>query len=245
MNYYIYDGSFPGLLTAIYDAFYSNEKPDKISTVEFYQQGLFDNKIKIETDLNKSDRVYQAVKDKISLNSLRRVYNAYLSEEEGIASLILKYLILGFKMGKEIDDFLNNDIVNQICRVSSRVSKEKHLLLGLLRFKEIKNGVYYAPFEPDYNITSLIAPHFSKRLSDQDWIIHDRKRKIAAIYNKEEWVITEMDNPEKIIISEDEEFYQQLWKGFYKNIAIEERKNSTLQRQFMPKRYWKYLIEKY
>ncbi|MFP4662581.1 MAG: TIGR03915 family putative DNA repair protein [Halanaerobiales bacterium] len=244
MKYYIYDGSFPGLLTAIFDAFYSDEKPDKIITAEVYREGLFDNKVEIETELDKSDRVYQAIKDKISIHSLRNVYNTHLSEEEGIANLIFHYLILGFKMGKKIDNYLNNDIVNQICRVSSRVSKEKHLLLGLLRFKEIKNGVYYAPFEPDYNITSLIAPHFSKRLSDQDWIIHDRKRRIAAIYNKQEWVITEMNNPDKLVISEDEELYQRLWKGFYKSIAIKDRKNSRLQRQFMPRRYWKYLIEK-
>ncbi|MDR2407664.1 MAG: DUF4130 domain-containing protein, partial [Bacteroidales bacterium] len=38
--------------------------------------------------------------------------------------------------------------------------------------------------------------------------------------------------------------YQELWKTFWRAVAIQERKNPKLQRQFMPKRYWKYLIEK-
>ncbi len=244
MNYYIYDGSFPGVLTAVYEAFYTKEKPDKIITNENYQYGLFDNKIKIETDLDKSDRVYQAIKEKISLNSLRKIYNSYLSEEKNIAYLLYKYLKLGFKIGKRIDGYLNNDIVDQVSKISSRVSKEKHLILGLLRFKKVQGGVFYAPFEPDYNIISLIAPHFSQRLSDQNWVIHDRKRKIAAIYNKDEWLITEMDLPDKIFYTEEESFYQELWQGFYNSIAIKDRKNSRLQRQYMPKRYWKYLVEK-
>jgi len=244
MNYYIYDGSFPGMLTAVYEAFYRKEKPEKIITYQKYQHGLFENNIEIETDIDKSDRVYNAIKKKISINSLRKIYNVYLSEEKDIALLLYKYLKLGFKIGSRIDSYLNNDIVDQVSKISSRVSKEKHLILGLLRFKKIQGGVFYAPFEPDYNIISLIAPHFSQRLSDQDWIIHDRKRKIAAIYNKDEWLITEMENPDKIIYTEEESFYQELWQGFYNSIAIKDRKNPRLQSQYMPRRYWKYLVEK-
>ena len=44
-------------------------------------------------------------------------------------------------------------------------------------------------------------------------------------------------------ISEREKEYQQLWKTFFQTIAIEERKNPRLQMQFMPKKYWKDLVE--
>lgn len=244
MNYFIYDGSFPGLLTAIYEAFYSREKPDKILKVEEYQPGLFTNKILIKTDLTKSDRVYQAIKEKISVYSLKKIYHVYLSEKENIGFLVYQYLKIGFKMGKKIDSYLNNDIVDQVNKISSKVGREMHLILGLLRFKKIQGAVFYAPFEPDYNIISLIAPHFAWRLPDQNWIIHDKKRLLAAIYNKNEWVLTEMGNPPDLEIPEEEKFYQDLWQSFYRNITIESRKNPRLQCSFMPKRYWKYLIEK-
>ena len=44
-------------------------------------------------------------------------------------------------------------------------------------------------------------------------------------------------------ISETEKKYQELWTVFFKTIAIKERKNSRLQMQYMPKKYWKDLIE--
>ncbi|MFI5358815.1 MAG: TIGR03915 family putative DNA repair protein [Halanaerobiales bacterium] len=244
MNYLIYDGSFPGLLTAIYQAFKARIKIAGIILEEEYQAGLFSNKIIVETELDKSDKVYEAVKDKISPKSLRKIYRVYLSETENSGLLIYQYLQLGFRMGKKIDSYLHNDIVDRVNKIDRKVSKEAHLLLGLLRFRKIQGGVFYAPFEPDYNIITLLAPHFVRRLPDQDWIIHDRKRMLAAIYNREEWVLTELDSLPEPKITEEEKYYQALWQSFYKNVAIESRKNPRLQAQFMPRRYWDYLIEK-
>lgn len=244
MNYLIYDGSFPGLLTAIYQAFKARIKIAGIILEEEYQAGLFSNKIIVETELDKSDKVYEAVKDKISPKSLRKIYRVYLSETENSGLLIYQYLQLGFRMGKKIDSYLHNDIVDRVNKIDRKVSKEAHLLLGLLRFRKIQGGVFYAPYEPDYNIITLLAPHFVRRLPDQDWIIHDRKRMLAAIYNREEWVLTELDSLPEPKITEEEKYYQALWQSFYKNVAIESRKNPRLQAQFMPRRYWDYLIEK-
>ena len=36
---------------------------------------------------------------------------------------------------------------------------------------------------------------------------------------------------------------QELWKTFYKTVAIKERKNERCRMNFMPKKYWKYIIE--
>ena len=45
-------------------------------------------------------------------------------------------------------------------------------------------------------------------------------------------------------ITEKEKEYQILWKTFFDTISIKERKNSRLQMQFMPQKYWQDLIEK-
>lgn len=92
MIYYLYDGSFSGMLTAIYDAFYADDKPDKIIKEKDYQENLFAEKVNIETDKEKSDKVYQAIADKISSKSLRKVYYTYLSEKEDRGTVIYKYL---------------------------------------------------------------------------------------------------------------------------------------------------------
>ena len=48
----------------------------------------------------------------------------------------------------------------------------------------------------------------------------------------------------KALLEEGEDFYQKLWKLYYKQITIQERKNLRLHRQFLPRRFWKYLPEK-
>ncbi|MBQ2881820.1 MAG: DUF4130 domain-containing protein, partial [Clostridia bacterium] len=37
--------------------------------------------------------------------------------------------------------------------------------------------------------------------------------------------------------------FADLWKQYYRTVAISSRKNERLRRQYMPRRYWKYLIE--
>ncbi|MDI3546881.1 MAG: hypothetical protein PWR10_533 [Halanaerobiales bacterium] len=243
MIYYIYDGSFEGLLTAIYEAFYHDVKPDMILKRSDYQENLFAERVEIVTERNKSDRVYNAVREKISSRSLRKIYYAFLSEIKGVETRIYHYLQLGFKIGRKIDGHLTDDTVLELNRISNKVGLERHRLLGLIRFRRLDNDIYYAPIEPDYNIIALLAPHFSKRLADQNWVIHDLKRKVAAVYNREEWVLTGFSG-QPGSYAEDEAIYQSLWKDFFKNIAITNRKNSRLQLQFMPVRYWKHLIEK-
>ena len=34
-----------------------------------------------------------------------------------------------------------------------------------------------------------------------------------------------------------------MWKTFYNTIGIEERKNNRCRMNFMPKKYWKYILE--
>ncbi len=243
MNYYLYDGSFEGLLSAIYQAYYHHEKPDVIMPRRQYREGLFISPVDITTDLAKADKVYRAIIKKISPVSLRAVYRAYLSELKGIENDIYHYLRLGFKVGKAVDLHLTNQHVKKVHDVSQKVSREKHRMLGLIRFQLLAGGIYYAPIEPDYNIVGLLAPHFAKRFADQKWVIHDLRRNLAALYNCEEWILTPLAD-KNFVLAEQETFYQNLWRDYYKTAGLPERENPKLMRQFMPTRYWKHLTEK-
>jgi probable DNA metabolism protein len=44
-------------------------------------------------------------------------------------------------------------------------------------------------------------------------------------------------------IDSQEEWFEDLWKTFHKTIAIKERTNKKCQQQFMPKKYWKNILE--
>ena len=243
MIVYIYDGTFPGLLTAIYEAFYQKEKPGQILREWDYGQNLFSQPVYITTNNDKADKVSEAIKKKISFRALIYVYYAYLSEDDNAGTMAYDYLKLGFKMGKYVDGNHSDSTVSKLHEISKKVGREKHRMLGLIRFKLLKKDIFYASMEPDHNIVTLVAPHFAKRMSDQDWIIHDVKRNTAVVYNQEEWVLTELDSNQALPLGEEECLYQKVWKTYFDKIAIKERKNLKLQKGFMPVRYWKHLVE--
>jgi probable DNA metabolism protein len=243
MIYYIYDGSFEGLLTAIYEAYYRHQEPEKIISGDCFQDCLFATPVYINTDEQKAHRVYNAILQKISKSAAKNVLYAFLSEAEDAGTAIYQYLKLGWKIGKVVDSALTQQGVFRIHTLRRKVSQEAGKILGLVRFRLLKSGIYYAPIEPDYNVLSIIAPHFKRRMQDQNWIIHDVKRDIAAFYDQSEYTIAPFEFSTPLPLDQAERDCQSLWKQYFHTIAIKSRINPRLQRQYMPARYWKHLIE--
>lgn len=241
---YIYDGSFEGFLTCIYDAFYAMNKPEDIVSIENYIENFLIEKVYIKTDIEKFQKVYEAIEMKISKDSLKRVFYAYLSELPGAEMIVLKYLQLGFKIGRGIDLNLANEHVLNMDNIYKKVGYERHRIVGLLRFKKLKEDILYAQVEPDHNIIALLAPHFKERLSSENFIIHDIKREIAIFYNKSEWVIKDIEVADPFLVKDIEEGYEDLWRVYFNAISIKSKANIKLQKRNMPMRYWKHLTEK-
>jgi len=250
---YLYDGSFYGLLTVIYESYYSHSVPTDISidtkVVNPQQSFLNDCKL-ITTDYEKAERVYNAIQTKIGQESLEQVYHALLSDVKGKELVIYNYVKLGFKIGKTIDSHLYTEEVSSLRKIVNKVNKEVHLMTGFIRFTYI-NNFYYSIYEPDHNISELIAPFFADRFADQYFIIHDIKRNVAVIYDTKEWVITsfyksDLENLKgynKNLVSGNDICYEKLWKEYFVNVAIKERKNDRQQTLLMPKRYRKNMLE--
>lgn len=244
MRVFLHEPTFEGLLSAVYDAYYSSTKPDFICSKIVYEQNLIDEVITIKSDPIKFEKVYNAIINKISNNALNKIYYVFLSETKESSNLIYNYLQMGFKLGKDVELHINNDIVLNMDKMSNKVSYEGHRLTGFIRFKEI-NNILYASINPDYNILPIIGEHFKERLSNENFIIHDIKRDIALIYNKKDYYLTNLSKTQKNILmnSDDKGEYENLWKQYFKSVNIEERENPRLQKRMMPTRYWNNIIE--
>ncbi|MBE6050471.1 MAG: DNA metabolism protein [Clostridium sp.] len=244
MKEFIYDGTFEGLFTAIFYA-YSSKEDIIITKSKDYVPSLFNDITTIKTETDKFDRVYKSIKEKLNSHILKNIYYLYLSELDNSDTLALKYLKLCYKFGIDINLAKNNDIIITVDRYYRKVSLEAHRFTGFVRFKEVAPLTFYASIEPDHNILPIILNHFTKRFSDQNFIIHDLKRNIAIIYNKSNSTIAEFTNKDaEIFINSNNDIeFEQLWKTFYNSVNIDERKNLRLRNQYMPKRYWNHLIE--
>ena len=240
---YIYDGTFDGFLTIVFDVFSNKTLPKKIYSKDIYIPNFLDKTLYIKTDYEKSKRVFNGIEKNICYETLYNSYNAFLSNEKDKEINILKYICEGFEIGPKINNMLTNSYVYKVISMRKRALFECHKLKGLLRFVEVGNNLFYASIHPDNNIIEPLGHHFINRLPNQFFIIHDKYRNLCFLYNGQTYQIVDSTNINIPQFTENEKLYQDLWKAFFKTIAIKERKNPKCQMQYMPKKYWKDLIE--
>ncbi len=244
MKTYLFDGSKNGLFTCIFESFYRKEKPCRV-TNEACQTGLLDEIVKIETDNEKSERVYNCVKQCKTKYIVSDLKTAFKSGDKNRFDTIFFYLktVIENKTADVSTAFSLSEVL-AFNDLKSRIFYEMHRFKGFLRFMETKDGYFYACYEPDNDITELLVPHFKARLGSP-FIIHDVKRNIIALCNGKEYrIVFGGETPVTVFLSENECDLQNLWKTYYKNVNIEERKNARLMQQYLPERYWKHLSEK-
>ncbi len=244
MSILLYDDSFEGLLTSIYDSFYSKTSIEGIyGKSDFNAPLLLGELVDIKTDMDKFQKVRNAIINKIDFLCLQKIYMVYLSSNHHKGMIIFNYLKIAFKLKKDVHSFLHIDVIRQIDQIKKQVSFEAHRFEGFIRFKSIDDLFLYSTIEPDNDILELIGNHFMKRFSNEYWIIHDISRNKALVYDSNSYEIIELskEDCEKLIEHNDE--YSALWKAYFKSTTIEERKNLSLQKRMMPKRYWKHIFE--
>lgn len=181
------------------------------------------------------------VYEKISNEAYELICGASCSCEASRGDDIYRFLIVGFSMGKGIIDCLHNKYVMKIFELNRNVSNEAHHLKGFLRFQEMEEGILISKIAPKNDIIRLLAPHFSDRLSQENFVIYDENRDTAIIHQKaKQWFYTggEFLDTDKIKkITEKEESIGSMWKAFFSSISIKERENKGLQRNNLPLRF--------
>lgn len=240
---YLYDGTFDGLLTIIFNCYTTKTLPQNIKNQNLYNNNFLDNTTFIQTDYEKAERIFKGINKNICYNALYNSFYAFLSNEKDKEINIIKYICNGFDIGPKINNMLTLSYVYKVISLKRNVFGECHRFKGLLRFMEISNNLLYSSIHPDNNIIEILGHHFINRLPSQNFIIHDKNRNLCFLYNGKNYRIEEINNLHLPNISEEEKTYQNLWKTFFKTITINERTNKRCQMQFMPKKYWQDLIE--
>lgn len=244
---YLCDNSIDGIFTAIYQAWdsrlgHSNVKiEEKCEDSGYSNFELFAEYMLADTNTALSMKVAKSIREKISEEAYEMVCRVALSDYQGKADLIYRFLILGFSAGSSITQHLSNPVVNQIFRVNKNVWNESHHLLGFLRFSEQTNGMLISEIHPKNNILTLITPHFADRLPRERFLIYDGNRKQASLHVPDHpWILAqvpELSQGQWKDISVPEDGYQDLWKTFVHHISINERENPKLQRNNLPLRF--------
>jgi len=244
---YLCENSIDGIFTAIYQAWnsrygHNNNKIEEKSEDNHYSSlELFSEYIQVDTDYDLAFKVSRSIKEKISEEAYQMLCRVALSNHQGKADLIYRFMILGFHMGAKIMNHLSDESVGNVYKINRNVNYEAHHFLGFLRFSEQESGLLTAVIHPKNNVLTLIAPHFEDRLPEERFVIYDANRKVAALHMPgKPWILVEAQKFEISKLKDysyEEDEYQILWKAFVQHIAIKERTNMKLQRNMLPIRF--------
>ena len=254
MTTLVYDGSFEGLMTAVFEVFeYRYDPAAIVSQQNHHSENFFDEVHPVITDETKADRVIKKLEENLGKGGVKQLLLVYLSERAESGNLILSAVRQSIKKPKVniLQNFADPDIM-EIAKVCKSMGREIHRLHAFVRFEKLEDGLFFAKVEPDFNVLPVSFKFFKDRYADQKWMIYDLKRKFGVMYDlqsttffyPEQEQLQALRNAQNLH-HEEEKKYQKLWQRYFTKTNISERKNMKLHVQHVPKRYWKYLTEKW
>ena len=237
----VYDGTFEGFLSLVYEVYYKKLKPIKIYKA-LPNEIVFEEIKIIETIELNSIKVLDAIKAKFPKDIVCKILNIFMCDTKEFEMTLLEYIIIGFKEVKQLFN-INNSCVFYLNNLEKELFKNVHKMTGFIRFEELEDGTLYAKVESKFNVLYFLGKHFLKRFNNQNFIVHDLNRKLAFVKIQNDFSVQEVAFFDEPNYSSNEQKFQKLWKSFFSGVTLKERINPKLQRQLVPLLYRTYMNE--
>ena len=237
----LYDGTFEGFLSLVYEVYYEKLKPIKIYKTLPCEM-IFEEILKINTSKDNAIKVLTAIKTKFPKELIQRILNIFMCDSKEFEMALLEYIIIGFKDFKQLYN-INNSCVFYLNSLEKELFRLVHKMYAFIRFEELEDGTLYGKIESKFNVVYFLGKHFLKRFNNQNFIIHDLDRKLAFVKIQNDYSIKEVAFFDEPNYSKSEEKFQKLWKSFFSKVTIKERINPKLQKQMVPLLYRTYMSE--
>ena len=158
---YLYDGSFEGFLSCVFDAVYSRTVPVDICEQSIAQPSFYQD-VWVSTDLEHAQRVYDSIPKKICPDAAELVRDAFCSCVPQKELLIFRFLIFGYRYGKQVYYMRSHARVAPLYEAQRHLHNEAHLLQGFVRFTDTGRALV-AKITPKNFVLPYLAPHFCER----------------------------------------------------------------------------------
>ena len=217
MNVYVYDGTFEGLLSAVFEAYERRVFPDVLQAEGEMLPLFYDQLVTVTTDSTRAERVWRALQKKLSRAALGIVLSVWQSELPEALAAERERVIQFVRFRKAADGTYfaliepkYNVLASAVSYFRDRFADQLWLIYDCRR----RFGYYY-----DLQDVREVA------FSEEDALRFSGKAADG-------------------LLAADERLFQQLWQTYFRSISIRERANPRLHRKELPVRFWKYLTEK-
>lgn len=238
---YVYDGSYEGLLTCIFESFSRKEIPMDVQ-VEGTAQMSLSPLYRISTDDVKARRVAASFPRKLGLRVTEFFQLSFLTCLTGKELYMLRFIHMAFRYGPSVLDMLADDTVHVLSQAVRHMNNEAHLLKGFIRFSDY-HSFLVTVIHPKNFVLPLLQPHFCDRFSREAFLIFDETHNAALLHRPGQTRIIPLTELALQAPDAEEQKYRALWQSYYETIAIKARYNPKCRMSHMPKRYWDYMTE--
>jgi probable DNA metabolism protein len=252
MYVFVCEDSLEGIFTGVYDACASRlgHRNIRLTTGEPENLELFSEYLPVTPSTEKTQKVIHTLLSRFGRQFYESIYQAALSAETHSdkkidkADAIYETVMLAFSCnnGQKVLLSLGEPCVYRIFELCRNTNREACHHLEFLRFSELENGVLFATIHPKNHVLPYVAEHFTDRFPQENFMIFDATHNLVAVHAaSRNYILTgaeELDLDKIQKYSDDELEYRRLWLTFFDHIAIEARRNPSLQQQLIPKRYW-------
>ena len=133
---FLYDGTFEGFLSAVFDAFLCKEEVEIEKKCEWQPQ-FFTETVKVETVPEKAERVADKLLSVCGRRGFSAVVYIFLSEVDKCETYDFYLIKTLFKRGTKAFSYFQDEKIVQAMNIRKKVARELDKLLGLLRFTEL------------------------------------------------------------------------------------------------------------
>lgn len=253
-NILICESTPEGIFSAVYYAYEKklNPKCTFLKLDEIVNYELFAKYMEVDTDFEKAGKVDRTIAKVFSELTYSSLWYALHSQEEERGTAVYRTIARGLTGAYkgELMNCLQDEHIQKLNEMKQNVWYEAHHFMGFVRFRELKQKVLYSEIEPKNHVLPVIAGHFSDRLPKENFIIKDKNRNLYVIHQSGKGYVFHKEAMRSVEIeegwySEEEKQIQKLFQIFHSSIAIKERTNLSLQRQLLPLRFRKNMVEEF
>lgn len=261
---YVYDGSFEGLLSAVFAATAAHDRSADIVRSGELQPRLGQDLIMVDTNLAHAARIRRTLLCAQGHFVYGTVYRAAMLDGPDVPIIVHRFILLALarrnpcrQCAKKaactrpcatpptstILDDLGNPVVCQLMKAARATVNEWNRMRQFIRFEHCEGDVWFAQCNPRASVVPLLMHHFTERFNDQKFVIYDEVHHLSGVWDGTHASLVMSDGVEPPARSADEAAMQKAWRTYWNHVWLQARYHPELQCQHMPKRLWRNITE--
>lgn len=157
MTIFIFDNTFEGLLTSVFEAYSRRTFPDALLPEGEPLPLFHDEAFMVITEEKKAKRVWRGLQKKLSSGALSCLAQCWLAEEAETPILLFRYMRKAIDAPRSIETNFADPDVLEFSRMWKRVDWERLRMLQFIRFQKAADGTFFAAVEPEKTLSPWLS----------------------------------------------------------------------------------------